>query len=194
MTIHQILKRITHERITDIIFDFDETICTLQIDWGAWSVEMDRFIRQFEPEFHGSLSHTAINQLTRTYGPEFRRALIEKNTDLEHAHYHGYTRVDQGLALLKAVAGECNVHLWTSNNRQTVTPVMQKEGIDKLFTTTVCYNDVLYIKPDPDGFRLINTTNLPVSQFLFIGDSASDRGVCEALGIEFIDVLSIAQG
>jgi phosphoglycolate phosphatase-like HAD superfamily hydrolase len=188
MTIEEILKQISTQQITDIIFDFDETICTLQIDWGAWSVEMDRFIRQFEPDFHGSLSHTAINQLTRRYGPEFRRALIEKNTDLEHTHYHGYTVVKQGLALLKAVAEECRVHLWTSNNRQTVTPVMKKEGIDSLFTSTVCYNDVLYIKPDPDGFRLIHTGDLPVSQFLFVGDSASDRGVCESLGIEFIDV------
>lgn len=193
MTIDLILKRIKHEDITDIIFDFDETICTLQIDWGAWSVEMNRFIRQFEPEFHASLSHTAINQLTRTYGPEFRRALIEKNTDLEHAHYHGYTVVDQGLALLMAVAGECRVHLWTSNNRQTITPVLHSEEIDSLFTTIVCYNDVLYIKPDPDGFRLINTSNLPVLQFLFIGDSASDRGACEALGIEYIDIRTISR-
>lgn len=191
MNVAQILERIHNGSTTDIIFDFDETLCTLEIDWGAWSVEMDRFIRQFEPDFNGSLSHTAINQLTRMYGPEFRRALIEKNTDLEHAHYHGYTVVEQGLSLVKTVANKCRVHLWTSNNRQTVTPVMKKEGIDTLFTTTVCYNDVQYIKPDPDGFSLINTTNLPVSQFLFVGDSASDRGACEALGIAFIDVWSL---
>lgn len=191
MTIQNLLNEIKEKNYTDIIFDFDETLCTLHIDWAAWGEDILSFIHQYEPGFANPHNHREMNNLVKTHGGEYRKKLIEINRHLEKKYFSGYSRNVTALSFLKACSGIARVHLWTSNFNTTLDQVLEELGIDNLFRTKVFNNSVTYMKPDPDGFSYINTGDVPPGQFLFIGDSDSDRGASEALGIRFVHVLDI---
>ncbi|MFW5703793.1 MAG: HAD family hydrolase [Patescibacteria group bacterium] len=192
MSINDLLTEIKITPITDIIFDFDETLATLHIDWSRWGEEMASIIQRYESGPYNIFSHHALNELTRKHGLEFRREMIENNGPAEQRNCSGYTKHEPILRLLRQASEQSRVHLWTSNNRETVQPLLEELEIDNLFTRKVFYNDVTYIKPDPDGFTLINTDGITAEQFMFVGDSASDAGACSAAGIRFVHVDEVA--
>lgn len=191
MTIQEILRDIQKNNITDIIFDFDETISTLHINWGRWADQIAEAVRQFEPDYQTAVSARPIDTVTRKHGADFRKHIIQANAQFEGENYNGHIVNPLALELVKECAKVCRVHLWTSNNKETVQPLLDELHISELFDKKIFFNDVMYIKPDPDGFRHININRLPVEQFLFVGDSVSDRGACEAVGMRFFDVRDI---
>ena len=193
MDIQNHLKQIREENTTDVIFDFDETLATLHIDWGAWGRDILDFIHRYEPGFGSPHNHREMNALVRSHGLDYRNKLKEINRTLEQQYYSGYTTNHTAMRFLKEVADVARVHLWTSNFDTTLVPVLGELGIDDLFTTTIYNNTVTYIKPDPEGFSYINRDKRPVSQFIFVGDSDSDRGAAEALGMRFLHVLDIQE-
>ncbi|MCX7996213.1 MAG: HAD-IA family hydrolase [Patescibacteria group bacterium] len=188
MSIDKQLERVSAGQKTNVIFDFDETLCTLHIDWGGWSNRMAEAIRRYDPEFRGYPSAEELNGLVHRYGQNFRQDMIEANALAEREFFSGYSRNDNALEFLRRVSNYAQVHLWTSNDRRTVEPILQELDIAGLFRHTVFNNDVTFMKPDPDGMRYINSEGLPVTEFLFYGDSAYDRGACEAAGIEFVHI------
>jgi FMN phosphatase YigB (HAD superfamily) len=188
MTIEAFIARIKTEQRTDIIFDFDETLCTLRIDWGSWKQRIEEAIHPYDAAFSSAFSHRALNELTARLGRPFRNHIIEVNRAAERENYHGYSRNEAALEALGKASEIARVHLWTSNCRDTLTPILRELHIDGLFSTKVYFDDVMLIKPDPEGFSRINTTTAPVERFLFVGDSDSDRGACQTLGIEYVDV------
>lgn len=188
MTSQQILNSAQEGDITDIIFDFDETLCTLHIDWGRWSRYMMPLFERYENGPVHPLSHTGLNELTKKHGRAFRDEVIAANIVAERQFYHGYTTHDTVLELLRRLSRHARVHLWTSNCRETVEPVLEELSIRKLFTQTVYYNDVMYIKPDNHGLSCITASSYNPDQYLFIGDSASDEGAAQKSGIRFVHV------
>ena len=181
----------THN-ITDIIFDFDETLCTLEIDWYAWGDELNPFIKQHVKNFTTAWSHTELNKAIQEAGEQFKEELTARNIQLERKYYNGYTRDEEALKLLQEVAEKgYQLHLWTTNCKETVEPILQEVGIDKLFTNIAYFNNVQFIKPDPYGFTVLNPNNLPKEQFVFVGDSSSDKGVCDALNIPFFHINNV---
>lgn len=193
MTIDAFIKDIKKNGITDIIFDFDETLATLDIDWGAWEKAMTTHIREYEPTFSTSYSQGELNALTRKSGKEFRDKVIKVNATAEKQNYKGYTVNEIAVELLKACAKVSRVHLWTSNDLRTVGPLLIEMKIDRYFATTIFSGDVMYLKPDPIGFEKINIANQQAEKFVFVGDSAADRGAAEALGMKFVDVRDLEE-
>ena len=49
-------------------------------------------------------------------------------------------------------------------------------------------SDVDYLKPNPDGFKLIDDGKTNIDQYLFIGDSSNDEGATKALGMDYFEV------
>lgn len=65
---------------------------------------------------------------------------------------------------------------------------LHKLKIDDAFEKIVARDDVMYIKPDPDGVRLVLGDEPDVSKFLMVGDSSADKGAAEAIGMDFFRV------
>lgn len=187
----QFEKYIIDNNKKHIIFDFDETLCTLLVDWAPWRKEMDALFALYgltpknEPGFNYA---EIINRCVEKDGDGVRERVLEINYRIEKEHYSGYALSPLAMPLLELSKKYAKLYLWTSNDRRTVTPILEELNISKLFEKIVTRNDVKYSKPKADGFFLIHDKKSPLSQYLLIGDSRSDSGAAIDAGIDFLNI------
>jgi len=81
-------------------------------------------------------------------------------------------------------------HIWTSNNRKTLEPVMKDLPVADVFSKIVTKEEVNLLKPSPDGFKVIfDPKKDQLDDFLMIGDSDQDEGAAKNAGIDFFPVV-----
>lgn len=173
-----------------LIFDFDETIARIVIDWSTWNEGVAEIIDQFDPN-HGydpHNEHLSINQAIKAFGKPLRDKLWKFNAAYETKHTQGLELNHELLDFIRS-----NTHyrlmLYTSNSTQLVEKCLHELGIGEAFERTCFRDDVQFVKPDPDGFwRLLFDQAVPISDYLMIGDSSSDEGMAKAVGMDFFKV------
>jgi phosphoglycolate phosphatase-like HAD superfamily hydrolase len=174
-----------------IIFDFDETLCTLLIDWTPWRKELDELFAasdltpKNEPDFNYAV---IVNLYIEKYGKAGRDEIVALNYRIEKDYYSGYELSPIALPLLESVEKIAQLYLWTSNDRRTVAPILRELEIADKFQKIITRNDVEYVKPKAVGFALIYDERNARSQYLLIGDSRSDSGAATDAGIDFINI------
>jgi HAD superfamily hydrolase (TIGR01549 family) len=92
------------------------------------------------------------------------------------------------LPLLALVKDCAELYIWTSNDEKTVAPILNELNINKLFKKIITRNNVNYIKPNPEGFYLINKENNSKANYLLVGDSDADKGAAIESGIDFFNI------
>lgn len=175
-----------------IIFDFDETLCTLLIDWTNWIKEMEEVFSQCNVKLSTSESGyssyaKAQNICIKQRGDE----ILEINYSNEKEYYSGYDLSPVAIPLLELAKNYAELYIWTSNDKRTVLPILKELNIDKLFKKIIYRNSATYIKPNPEGFNLINERNNPKSEYLLVGDSEADKGAAIESGIDFLNIKEI---
>lgn len=176
---------------SQVIFDLDETLVTLKINWNYWIEDMVRLFDEHNIAYNNLDFAPCENELIERFGEKMRSKIIEINYRHEKKYYTGYIKHEHILDILDIASKAVTVHLWTSNDKRTIESVLEELKIQDLFKTIVTRNDVKFIKPDPYGFKIINKEGFAPSQFLFIGDSSADRGAAESSEIEFMHVSEI---
>ncbi len=77
-----------------VIFDLDETITTLQIDWTKWHYEVGEIFRTFDPSFNkhlkGKYIHGFQNEYFRKYGEKLRDKVNKFIEEFESKNVIGY--------------------------------------------------------------------------------------------------------
>lgn len=177
-----------------IIFDFDRTLATLQVDWQFWHAQIIPLITKFQPEFdpHTKLDMSSIHGFIEKYGQPFRDAFVKIETQVEQEHYQGYSVNQNALVLLQQlVQQQKHCYLLTSNCREVVLPILDELNITQSFKKIITVGDVSNIKPSYSPFELIHDGS-PKSEYLMIGDSASDSGFATTVGIAYLDVNEIS--
>lgn len=176
-----------------IIFDFDETLCTLLIDWSNWVTEMEQLFISYglglDPKETGYAP--AQNYCIEKFGDEARDRIIGINLKNEKEFCSGYDLHPMTGQLLRTAREHAELYVWTSNDQETVLPIIEKLDFSKYFKKIVTRNDVRFIKPHPDGFRLIHDSQKPRSEYLLIGDSKADSGAAANAGIDFLYISEI---
>lgn len=182
----------TFDQYSHLIFDFDETIAKLLIDWSAWDKGVLELFLKYEPSFDQStrFNMSAIHRFIERYGKAFRAEFVDFENQLEKNNYHGYEIVPTGMALLNQAHQERkNLYLLTSNCRAVVLPVLGELKIMNYFTKIITVDDVPNLKPSPEPWPLITEGKaIDKKQYLMVGDSESDSGFAAAVGIDFINV------
>jgi HAD superfamily hydrolase (TIGR01549 family) len=176
-----------------VIFDFDETLATLIVDWKFWHTDIVPIIKKYEPDFDealaASLDMSSVHQFIDKYGQSFRRDYVDFEISIEQKHYHGYKIIDQSLALLKKFHQQNKtIYLLTSNSREIVLPILQEMRIADYFARIITVNDVENVKPSPAPFKLIKDEKIALDQYLMVGDSVNDSGFAKNVGIAYLDV------
>lgn len=177
-----------------IIFDFDETLCTLLINWDPWCEELDNLFLSYDmvSKDDSDLSYAEmINLCIDKYGEEARDKILEINYRNEKDCSSGYELSPTAIPLLELSKEYAELYLWTSNDRRTIMPILKELDMEKFFKKIVTRNDVKYVKPKADGFSLIYDKNNSKSDYLFIGDSAADSGAAQNSGIDFLNIVEI---
>lgn len=175
----------------NIIFDFDETLATLIVDWQFWHQGIVPIIKKYEPDFdeNTNLHMYAIHQFINKYGKDFRDDYVNFEISLEQKNYKTYKLIDKSFKLLQELHGKNkNLYLLTSNCREVVLPILKELKIEDYFVKTIMANDVENFKPSPAPFKLIGNENSDKSQYLMIGDSVSDREFAQNVEIDYLDV------
>lgn len=185
--LHQYLKI---KKKKYLIFDFDKTLITLKMNWENWYKEILSIFLEYDPFFTGKTKkdlELAVNDFVRRFGENARRRLLEFNKKYEQNHLRGYTKNELLLKFIRENK-EYDLFLWSSNDSTTARPIMKKEDILKKFKKTIFRDEVVFIKPNLEGFRLINISKNPREDYLFIGDSFTDKQAAKDAGIDFLKV------
>ena len=178
---------------SQIIFDFDKTLATLRIEWQFWHEPIKQLITTYEPGFDPTteLDMSSIHTFIEKYGEKFRDAFVKIETTVEQNHYQGYIVIPQALALLQQLhRQDKQLYLLTSNSREVVIPILDELQITGYFKKIVTVSDVPNIKPSIAPFALIHDGS-PKTDYLMVGDSVSDRGFAQNVGIKYLDVQEI---
>lgn len=179
-----------------VIFDFDETITTLLIDWSYWHKDVCELFTQYDKnpvKYEQKKFNTLQNEYIARYGTKLKDELIDINYEVEKNYFSGHIPSSLTLSLLSLTKKIANIHMWTSNDRRTVTPIIKELGIENLFDKIISRNDVNFVKPDPYGFYLIYNNVNPKSDYLLIGDSDADKMAAQNANIDFINIKEITE-
>jgi HAD superfamily hydrolase (TIGR01509 family) len=186
-TLHDFVQ--THHK-TQLVFDFDETISKLLIDWTGYYLNIETIIQTFDPTFKYSEEpwNVSINRAVRQHGNQLHQALLDFSAKYEQTHYTGHTPNPILVQFLQNLPSDVQVHLYTSNMAATVAPALAELHLATTFEQQITRERVHYVKPDPEGFTLLYDQQVPKEAYVMIGDSHNDSGAAKAFGIDFLSV------
>lgn len=174
-----------------VIFDFDETLATIIMDWSPWYKGVAEIVRKYQPSFDdvNNLSMQSVSEFINQYGQSFRDEYVNFEINLEKKNYQSYKIIQKTLDLFQKFHKQNkNLYLLTSNSKITVLPILEELKITNHFTKIVTLDDVRNFKPSPIPFELIYVEGNDKKQYLMVGDSVSDKGFAQNVGIDYLNV------
>ena len=172
-----------------IIFDFDRTIGTLVVDWTTWRKSIKDLVLEFEPDSDIKLEdikHANQNELIQKYGSEFRERLNRINEQSELTLVTNFVVNKAVLDYIKNT--DSQLYCWSSNSRKTLNKYFSEMGVIDRFKKIISREDTNLLKPDNEGFKLIYDHEVPLEQYLFVGDSEADKVAAEKSEISFMHI------
>lgn len=188
--IHPLKKYLKSHKKTHLIFDFDETIIKLVLPWdkAISRIKDDLILLDPEPADQYLQNKISFNNLQNSYilkfGDKALKLFIKNNAEFESEDLKDYLRNEKMINFLKELKNY-EIAIWSSNMKSTIKKILNELKALKKFSKIVSREDVKLLKPHPEGFDRIKVGNLPMSSYLLIGDSKSDKEAAEKLGIDF---------
>jgi HAD superfamily hydrolase (TIGR01549 family) len=187
---NKLQKYIQDKNKTHLIFDFDETIGKLIIDWSGVRDEIKKIIREYEPEFDYGFEIRTVdifNKYSKKFGEEIRLKFRIMSEDYENKFCTGLDANQEVLAVIKNSSNKLK-YIWSSNSKKTIARFLEELGVTNQFEKIITKDEVDFLKPIPDGFKLIYDGATPKENYLMIGDSDADQGASIASDIDFYRV------
>jgi len=186
---------LSDRHITQVILDFDQTVATLVMsdNWTIWSERIAKLFSTYDSscaDLRGRQLLRKANELMEKHGMELAHKMHRIIEEYEQEYFTGYEKNENLLEIIRSV-NSCAWHIWSSNTLKTLKKALAEFGIENNIQKIASLDSVLKIKPDPEGFRFINSENLPLSSFLMIGDSEFDELAAKNSGIIFLHVSKI---
>lgn len=172
-----------------IIFDFDETIATLKMDWNGWFFGMAAIYKKYDSAFIDGDIENLQNDFYKKYNPDIKKECDTFSAEYENKHVEGIFPVKQSIDLIKYL--DKNLYVWSSNYSGTVNRFLYELSIINKFKVIVGREMVELLKPEPNGFNKYFKNLGEKKEFLFIGNSKHDSGAAKNCGIKYLDVKDI---
>jgi len=179
--------KLLSQQKSNLVFDFDKTIAQMEIDWSGWHLGIADIYTKFDTNHgykRGKNPHESYNELAATHGKKLINAVQKFVSDYEKKYTTGFTPNPKLVAFIKANSSN-RMYIYSSNSRYIVELGLQTLGITTSFDQIIFRDDVDKVKPDPEGFYLINNFNQQKESFLMIGDSSGDQIAAQQAGIDF---------
>ena len=172
------------------VFDLDHTLVSSPLDMRAVGREMEAFVhargiplperelRWSAPELLALVRREAADleaEITRIPVAHERRAM-------EQATLEPYAR--EALAAMKQLGFATAV--WTNNDRVVTDFVLARFALLDHLDLIVTRDDVVHLKPDPDGLRVVRERWPGAERIVVVGDSWVDGLAAQAGGVPFI--------
>ncbi|MBL7206658.1 MAG: HAD-IA family hydrolase [Candidatus Aenigmarchaeota archaeon] len=174
-----------------IVFDFDETIAKLQVDWNALKSELSNHFRErygFDSLF--SPLSPALSRLKEQHG---ERAKQEAYTIIENREIIGAENQEpivKTIELIKHLKQDGKqLAIFSSNTRKVIEIGLNNIGLHDYFGMIIAREDVEKQKPDPEGLlKILDKCKIPKERVIYIGDRETDREAGNSAGINTIMV------
>lgn len=174
---------------THLIFDFDGTLAYAKFPWKEWGAEIADQLRDLDEELWQESDHHGTpniqNKLVERYGDKALELLLDHSPEFEMRHKEHVIRNEELIQEVEHFRESHHMYMWTSNTRQLVEWVLDDNAMADWFEKIVTRNDVRFLKPYTEGFDLIRDPQVPLSDYLLIGDSDHDKSAALACGIDF---------
>jgi len=172
------------------VFDLDHTLVSSPLDLRAVGREMEALIRArglAVPARELRWSAPELLALVRREAPELEPDVLA----IPVAHER---RAMQAATLepfaIEAVAGMKALGfataIWTNNDRVAADFVLSRFGLTPHLDLVVTRDDVVHLKPDPDGLRVVRGRWPEAEHIVMVGDSWVDGLAAQAGGVPFI--------
>jgi phosphoglycolate phosphatase len=172
------------------VFDLDHTLVSSPLDLIAAAREMEAFVRSngvVLPAREHRWSAAELYDLVRREAAHLEADAIaipvaHERRAMEHATLEPFAV--EALTALKELGFATAV--WTNNDRVAAEFVLARFALGPHLDLVVTRDDVVRLKPDPDGLRVVRARWRQASRFVVIGDSWIDGAAAQAGGVPFI--------
>ena len=175
---------------THLIFDFDGTLLklVLPLEKAIGNIEMELTALDDKPyrEYHekGSPFSLLQNYYVDKFGEKALKTLVKNEIEFETGNLRGAIPNQELLSTIKKLSGY-ELFIWSSNTKPTVEGLLKKHGIFNKFKRIITRENVKFLKPEIDGFRLLYDPKVPKASYLFIGDSEFDKLAAKKAEVDF---------
>jgi len=177
-----------------IIFDLDDTLAHLNVDWSTYREEIfgvvaafdEQLVKETPPFYYAGLELS--NRAIQKHGKFAHNAVCRFTEEYELSHYSGYIPNKELLCFVRDNSKKYSFFIWTSNARKTIQDFLSKESLTTAFKTIVTRNDVDMVKPHREGFDRMYIQDTALSEYLLVGDSVMDEGAAKNIGIDFFKI------
>ncbi len=172
------------------VFDLDHTLVSSPLDMRAVGREMEAFVRARGiplPERALRWSAPELLTLVRREAPALESEIIRipvahERRAMEQAMVEPHAR--EALAAMKQLGFATAV--WTNNDRVVTDFVLARFDLLEHLDLIVTRDDVVHLKPDPDGLRVVRERWPGAERIVVVGDSWVDGIAAQAGGVPFI--------
>lgn len=174
-----------------VIFDLDETLMRLPVDWEIVKKEVIEFGEKEKLQFDGSQHIIPISAfISNTKKRKETVDAIWRKHELETLERKGVERYQKAEEFVKKLKAKgLKLAIASNNCRTTIENALELAGMRGYFDLIVGRDDILQTKPAPDMLlKLAWKSKLNKEEILFIGDSENDRKAGGAAKIKTIIV------
>lgn len=183
-----LVRFVSDNRSADVVFDLDGTLVLLDMPWPEWTAAILDHLPESIREEVGRIMNTpgaawgaALNAHLRD-GTISHQAVVDVSRSFEEQHRGHIANIALLEVLPRLLEGGCQLHLWTSNVRDTAERVLTELGVRPHFTSIVARDDVVLGKPDLEGWVALD---LDATAALIVGDSQNDELAAQAAGVPY---------
>lgn len=191
MTLSEYLE--THPK-THLIFDFDETLFWLVLEWDRFFEAMEKELAPIDRKLYDdlatqkrSLSDT-LNAYVDGYGTKAKQIITRISEKFEIEHLVRVVPNPELIDFVRASKDKYHMFIWTSNTSSIVEKVLTEHQLTGIFTRIASQLEILMIKPYTDGFHYLSESGVPLERYLMIGNSSADEEAAKASGIDYFHI------
>ncbi len=171
-----------------VIFDFDDTVVRLGIDWHAVKAEVLALVRREGIAVDDGQHLVPLgNRLSDDARLKAEIDRIYLKYELGCADRRAYTVFPEVLALVKELkARGMLLAIASGNHTDSIKTILAQLGLLDQFDFVCGRDSVPRNKPSPDQLELIlRKLGAPRDEVLFVGDSVNDEDAAAAAGLTF---------
>jgi len=174
-----------------VIFDLDDTILHLGIDWKAVKEEIAVLAERSGADVDKREHLVSIgNRLSKLPGMKEAIDRIYLRYESECAEKRAYTVFPAMISIIKELKEKGHmVAIASGNHSSTIRLILSQEGVSGLFDM-ICGRDMVEKnKPDPEELLLIiERLGADRKNTIFIGDSINDINAAKAAGVSHFHI------
>ncbi len=183
----EVIEAIKEWWYSDVIFDFDETIAHLIIDWSTSRIGMKELAINYwiEQEQESMNSHAFAEFVIQKYGNEGKQNIDKICGRAESEHLSNIVVNQELVNFIKTSSDQYTFHILSNNMCSTINNALEEMGIWEYFTLVFGRDSVLFSKPHPEWIEEIIKKQWGDSKnFVMIGDNPdSDIAAADRAGI-----------